>query len=232
VDAVNVLVIETATRACAVALAVGDGDPVTALLDEERRHTEVLVEGIATLLASAGLRASDLDRVVVDRGPGLFTGLRVGVATANALAQAVGCELVAVSSLELLARGAHARGARGTLVSCVDARRGEVFVQTFALGDDAVDARGEPVVARPRAVAIEWATNGAPVTFTGDGVARYREDLGAVPQGVIVEQVVPPPASGVALAATRESVDAVRPLYLRDADAVANFTTRDGPPAT
>ncbi|MGC8511214.1 MAG: tRNA (adenosine(37)-N6)-threonylcarbamoyltransferase complex dimerization subunit type 1 TsaB, partial [Acidimicrobiales bacterium] len=191
----------------------------------------VLVEGIATLLTTAGLRVRDLDRVAVDRGPGLFTGLRVGVATANALAQAVGCQLVAVSSLELLARGAHARGARGTLVSCVDARRGEVFVQTFALADDAVRALGEPVVARPRAVAIEWATNGAPVTFTGDGVARYAADLGAVPQGVIVEQLVPPPAEGVVLGAGA-TVDVVRPLYLRDADAVANFTTRDGAPST
>ena len=224
----NVLVIETATRACAVALVVGDADPVTALLDEDRRHTEVLVEGVGALLTTAGLRARDLDRVVVDQGPGLFTGLRVGVATANALAQAVGCQLVAVSSLELLARGAHARGARGTLVSCVDARRGEVFVQTFTLTDDAVTAITAPTVARPRAVAIEWATNGAPVTFTGDGVARYAEDLGAVPQGAIVEQLVPPPAQGVALGATREPVDVVHPLYLRDADAVANFTTRDG----
>ena len=228
----NVLVIETATRACAVALAVDDAAPVTALLDEDRRHTEVLVEGIAALLASAGLRARDLDRVVVDRGPGLFTGLRVGVATANALAQAVGCELVAVSSLELLAQGARAQGVRGTLVSGVDARRGEVFTQTFRLDDDGVQARGEPAVTRARAVAIEWATSGAPVTFTGDGVARYLEDLAAVPQGVILEQRVPPPASGVALAATREPVDVVRPLYLRDADAVANFTTRDGPTAT
>ncbi len=228
----NVLVIETATSACAVALATRDEDPVTVVLDEDRRHTEVLVEGVASLLAAAGLRAHDLDRVVVDRGPGLFTGLRVGVATANALAQAVGCELVAVSSLELLARGAHARGARGTLVSCVDARRGEVFVQTYRLGDDDVRAIGEPEVVHPRSLAIEWATNGAPVTFTGDGVARYLADLGAVPQGVIVDQVVPPPAWGVALAATRESVEAVRPLYLRDADAVANFTTRDGPTAT
>ncbi len=228
----NVLVIETATRACAVALAVGDAQPVTALLDEDRRHTEVLTAGIAGVLAAAGLRARDLDRVAVDHGPGLFTGLRVGVATANALAQAVGCELVAVSSLELLARGALARGARGTLVSCVDARRGEVFVQTFALDGDAVRAIGEPAVARPRAVAIEWATNGAPVTFTGDGVARYSEDFHAVPQGVIVEQMVPPPAQGVVLADAREPVASVRPLYLRDADAVANFTTRDGPTAT
>ncbi|MGC8509406.1 MAG: tRNA (adenosine(37)-N6)-threonylcarbamoyltransferase complex dimerization subunit type 1 TsaB, partial [Acidimicrobiales bacterium] len=59
----NVLVIETATRACAVALAVGGADPVTVLLDEDRRHTEVLVEGIATLLTTAGLRVRDLDRV-------------------------------------------------------------------------------------------------------------------------------------------------------------------------
>ena len=74
------LAIETATAVTSIALSVGES--ITELLvDDERRHTEVLAPAIAELLGARGLSARDLDAVVVDVGPGLFTGLRVGVAT-------------------------------------------------------------------------------------------------------------------------------------------------------
>ena len=71
--AVNILAIETATAACAVALRVAAGDEFEVVLDDERRHTESLTPGIRALLARVGLAPKDLDRVVVDRGPGLYT---------------------------------------------------------------------------------------------------------------------------------------------------------------
>ncbi len=221
----NILALETATPACALGLRTDDGFEVGWVVDDDRHHTEVLTASLARLLKEAGLRVRDLDRVVVDRGPGLFTGLRVGLATALGLSEATGCALVGVTSLELLARGAHAGGVRGTLVSVVDARRSEVFTQRFRL-DDEVTALGEAEVATPRAVAIEWATNGAAVTFTGDGAARYRGDLSVVPNAVIEEQMVPSVAAALELGARREPIARVEALYLREADAVANFTTR------
>lgn len=224
----NILAIETATAACAVGLRTDDGFEVGWVLDEDRHHTEVLTSSISRLLGESGLRARDLDRVVVDRGPGLFTGLRVGLATALGLSEGTGCALVAVTSLELLARASHAAGVRGTLVSAVDGRRGEVFVQRFVL-DDAVSALTEATVARPRDVVIEWATNGAPVTFTGDGVERYLRDFAAVPNGAIDHQSVPSVAAALDLGSLREPVARVDPLYLREADAVANFATRERP---
>ena len=130
-DVVNVLAIETATTACAIGLRTNDGVEVTRVLDQDRRHTEVLVAGIEAVLHERDVTVRDIERVVVDIGPGLFTGLRVGIATAIGLAEGVGIGLVGVTSLELLAHGAFAQGARGTLVSCVDGRRGEVFIQTF-----------------------------------------------------------------------------------------------------
>jgi hypothetical protein len=81
-------------------------------------------------------------------------------------------------------------------------------------------------VERPRAVVIEWATNGAPVTFTGDGVQRYLSDFAAVPHGAVETQRVPSIAAALALGATRAPVETVEALYLREADAVANFSTR------
>jgi tRNA threonylcarbamoyladenosine biosynthesis protein TsaB len=226
---VIVLAIETATTACGVGLRTASGVEVVTVLDTERRHTEVLSAGIAQMLTQAALGPRDVTRVVVDRGPGLFTGLRVGIATASAFAQALGCELVEVTSLELLAHGAYDAGVRGRLVAAVDGRRGELFVQTFNL-DEQVESVNEPVVARPRDVVIEWATSGAPVTFSGDGVARYVEDFAAVPKGELFAQSVPSLHAALELGAQREPSSVVTPLYLREADAIANFTTRERHP--
>ena len=224
----NVLAIETATAACALGLRTSEGVEFAWVVDDDRHHTETLTVSITRLLAEANVAVRDLQRIVVDRGPGLFTGLRVGLATALGLSEAVGCALVGVTSLELLATGAHEVGVRGTLVCAVDARRGEVFTQTFAL-EDGVLALSQAAVALPRDVVIEWATNGAPVTFTGDGVERYRRDFAGVPHGTLETQLVPSVVAALKIGLTRESVAHVVPMYLREADAVANFSTRQRP---
>lgn len=224
----NIIAIETATTACAIGIRTSQGHEVLRVIDEDRQHTEALTEGMAALLAEVALRPRDIERVVVDHGPGLFTGLRVGIATAIAFAQGVGAELVGVSSLELLAHGAFDAGVRGKLVSAVDGRRGEVFVQTFDL-DNEVVALSEPKVSVARTEVITWATNGIAVTFTGDGVERYVNDFAAVPNGTVFHQSVPSLHAALALAQHRSSVATITPLYLREADAVANFTTRERP---
>jgi len=167
---------------------------------------------------------------VVDVGPGLFTGLRVGVATAIGLGEGLGCPLVAVTSLELLAHGAALAGLHAIVVAAVDGRRGEVFVQSFRVGDEGVSAVGPAQVTTARNVVIEWATNGAPVVFTGDGVERYLSDFAAVPNGQVFDQPVPSVAAALALGERREPSERVVPLYMREADAVANFTTREREP--
>jgi tRNA threonylcarbamoyladenosine biosynthesis protein TsaB len=222
----NILAIETATPACAMGVATNLGVVATSLVDGERRHTEALAAGLADLLERVGLSAHDIDRVVVDRGPGLFTGLRVGVATALGLALATRAQLVGVTSLELLAYGAFSEGVRGTLVSCVDGRRGEVFVQTFALDDD-VSSVSQPVVTTPGALVSEWRDRS--VTLTGDGFARYEEVLVEIEGASSFHQLVPPTREALRLGAWRETSDFVAPLYLREPDAVANFTTRQRP---
>lgn len=224
----NLLAIETATPACGVGVRTSGGVELIRVVDENRRHTEVLTLAMAELLGECGLRPRDIGRVVVDRGPGLFTGLRVGIATASAFAQALGCGLVSVTSLELLAHGAHGAGVRGTLVAGVDGRRGEVFVQTFTLAET-VETTSQPAVAVARDVVIQWATNGAAVTFTGDGVERYAQDFGAVPNARVFVQMVPPVREALALGSRRAVETSITPLYLREADAVANFTTRERP---
>ena len=222
----NILAIETATPACAIALRTSDGEELSFVVDDERHHTEALTPGIRDLLIQAGLPPKAIDRVVVDRGPGLFTGLRVGIATAIGFALGASADLVGVTSLELLAHGARRAGVRGTLVSAVDGRRGEVFVQTFDLDDD-VSPVSEPTVSVPQSVVDERTNSGDAVTFTGDGVARYEALFLTVATGTIFDQRVPPALEALHLGALRSVEAEIVPLYLREADAVANFMTRE-----
>ena len=217
---VIILALETATSACAVGLS-GDFGVDVRIVNTERRHGEHLMPAVATLLADHHLTARDVTRVVVDRGPGLFTGLRVGVASALAFAQASGAQLVSVTSLEMLAHSAFARGVRGDLVAVVDARRREVFAQAFSLAAE-VTALEEAQVMEPSELVERW--RGCRVRFSGDGAARYADLLEGV--GAIEDETVPPLAAALELARGLGPVRELTPLYLRDADAVANFTTR------
>ena len=94
-----------------------------------RRHAELLVPSIETIARLAGIGVQQVGRVAVDVGPGLFTGLRVGVATAKALAAALDIPIVGCSSLELLAYP-HRRQSR-LVAAVVDAKRGEVFWRLY-----------------------------------------------------------------------------------------------------
>jgi tRNA threonylcarbamoyladenosine biosynthesis protein TsaB len=226
---VNILAIETATTTCAIGLRLATGEEFEVVLDAERHHTETLMPGVADLLSSVGLIASGLDRIVVDRGPGLYTGLRVGVATAIGLSIGANADLVSVTSLEVLAHDAHRGGVRGTLVAAVDGRRGELFVQTFSLSET-VMARGEAAVTTPGALAAQLDEQDGAVYLAGDGVRRYEAELLKIATAtLLVDYATPSAVVAVALGASRLPEETVAPMYLRDADAVANFTTRERP---
>ena len=224
---VNILAIETATTTCAIGLRLATGDEFEIVLDAQRRHTETLMPGVADLLASVHVTASQLDRIVVDRGPGLYTGLRVGVATAIGLSLGANADLVSVTSLEVLAHDAHRGGVRGHLVAAVDGRRGELFVQTFVLSDAAI-AVDEPAVTTPGELAARLDGSGENVSLVGDGVRRYEVELSTIATAtLLLDYSTPSALVALELAAARLPVEIVTPLYLRDADAVANFTTRE-----
>jgi tRNA A37 threonylcarbamoyladenosine modification protein TsaB len=117
---------------------------------------------------------------------------------------------------------------RGILVSAVDGRRGDVFVQTFNLGDEVVEA-GLPEVANPGDVAAEWSAKDVEMTFTGDGIERYLGDFSAISNTSIYTQLVPSVHAAMWLAEKATPEMTIDPLYLREADAVANFATRERP---
>lgn len=172
------LVIDTATPATVVGVAFGDAvverrhDPEEG---ERPGHVSQVLVLVEEALAAAGAELAQMDRIGIGVGPGSFTGLRIGIATARALAHASGVPLAAVSTLGALAVGASDE----PVLAVLDARRGEAFVALWAAGRE---------LSPPRAVAPgELAAAAARATLAvGDGAVRFREQL--EPAGVTVPE--------------------------------------------
>jgi len=184
--------IDTSTPATATAVLLADGRTVEAREDpapgSRPGHTGRLLALLEQALAEAGVGWDGVERLAVGVGPGGFTGLRIGIATARALAQARGLALVGVSSLRALAAGAESApgggvsslrapgagaGAPGTVLAAIDARRGEAFAAAWA-GDHELLA---PVALGPAALAERVVALPRPVMAVGDGSVRFRDEL-------------------------------------------------------
>lgn len=130
-----VLGFDTATQATVVGLRLADGSTLQASDDPAPEahpgHATRLLAMSAELLAQAGIRWSALERIAVGIGPGRFTGLRVGIATARGLAQSLDVELTGVSSLQALALAAAAREPGRAILAVIDARRDEAFAAAY-----------------------------------------------------------------------------------------------------
>jgi tRNA threonylcarbamoyladenosine biosynthesis protein TsaB len=167
---VLILGIETAT--VQVGCAIGGHEGVLASTHSARgkRHAESLAPAIEFTCKQARVSLSEIGVVAVDLGPGLFTGLRVGIATAKAIAQALRVPMIGVSSLDLLAF--PARFSPRLIAAVLDARRGEVYAAVWRAGERVM----EPTAIDPAALAARLP---AGIRAVGDGAVRFREQLEA-----------------------------------------------------
>ncbi len=217
-----VLGFDTATQATAVGLRLADGTVLQARDDpgehERPGHATRLLAMAARLLGQAGISWNELERIAVGVGPGRFTGLRVGIATARGLSQSLGIELVGVCSLRALARPAGEDAE--AVLAVIDARRGEVFAAAYAAGRESTPAGAVD----PARLKDLTAAAAGPWLAVGDGAIRYRDHL------LANEITVPDIDSGLhriagsavcELAAEREAQasEAVLPDYRRRPDA-------------
>ncbi len=205
----------TSTSTVGVAVA-REGVVVASSVERtDRGHAEALTPALASVFSRAGCSAGDLDRIVVDVGPGRFTGMRVGLAAVRTLAHVTGVGVVPVTSLAALAVAAGQVDG----LAVVDARRNEVFVLGLS-GTTPTD----PLVATPAEAA---ALVGPGSVVLGDGADRY-EDLFAAAGAEVLQGFDPDPtvlATWLPTADARPGVEVV-PHYVRDPDVQINFKVR------
>ena len=172
-----ILALDTATLTASVALSGPAGQPLASGAAAVRTHSEQLLPLVDELLRGVGASMRDVRAIACGAGPGSFTGLRIGLATAKGLAFATGAPLYLVSSLGALVHAALATGAPAgaLLVPCLDARKREVFLGFHRAGREVAP---EMVCAPERiaaAIAEVAAREGAAVVLFGEGAQRYRE---------------------------------------------------------
>lgn len=229
----RVLAFDTATRATAVALvdyAPGSSPAWEARDDpavgQRPGHAGRLLPLIGEVLARSGASWADVDRLAVGTGPGTFTGLRIGIATAHGLARASGRELVGVCTLDSLALTARRSGIEGPLMAVIDARRNEVFAAAWDVGSTIGRDRPilEPTVLTPPELEA-WATRLGPAGHAvGDGALAFSEPITAAglqvpPADSALHRVSATGHCELAVALTPGRPDAVQPNYLRVPDA-------------
>lgn len=222
------------TASMQVGCAIGGAEGVLGCFHAAhgRRHAEVLAPAIQFVSEKTGIALAQVSLVAVDTGPGLFTGLRVGVATAKAMAQALRVPMIGLSSLDLLAH--PVRHSDRLIVSVMDARRGEVFTASYRRVPGGLQRVDEPRTCTPENLAGKLSAGDDDVLLVGDGAIRYADVLSQVRHAEIESSVLayPSASSLVQLAhprAVREEYVQVGELevtYLRKPDAEINWKGR------
>ena len=213
-DRLIVLALDTALDACSVAV-VRDGTPLAVSTEVMvRGHQERLAPLASEAMADAALPFSALERIAVTVGPGSFTGLRVGLAFAKAMALALDIACVGVGTLEALAASGAATAGAPLAVAALDARRGHVYLQAFARGAPLFEACNVSIEAAKARLAGLGADAATPMCGSGAALLRG-EGAGEQPRAVEIDPVVV-----ARLAAVRPApVHSAQPLYLRPPDA-------------
>ncbi len=249
-----ILGLESATNQVGCALGGHEGVLASAHSARGRRHAETIVPQIQFVAHQARIELRDVSCVAVDLGPGLYTGLRVGISSAMAMAYALGVPMIGVSSLDLLAFAV--RHTNRLIVAAIDARRHELFYAFYRQvpggvqrvspaevgtpppsrhpGGPGVQRVSPAEVGTPDDLASQLLAAGEEVLLVGDGAHRYGEVFSQLQKIYIAGQDLahPSAASLVQLAHARALREEfvkpweLRPIYLRVPDADVNWKTR------
>ena len=224
----SILSIDTSSQVSSVAVLSAERVAAEISMQGALTHSETLMPHIETALRMARVEKSELEGIAVSIGPGSFTGLRIGLASAKMMAYALHIPLIAVPTLEALAHHTICEGVR--LVPMMDAQKGNVYAQEFAweAGAEGLTLReAHPLVILPRTeVLAGLAHSTQPVLLLGD--AMQKKGVDELPTGVRLAPIHArmPRAACVGLASltrlARGAVDdpvTIAPLYLRRSEA-------------
>lgn len=172
----KILQIETATQVCSVALSI-DGNTISIKEEHGQNiHASHVTLFIEEVLKASGLTYQELDAVAVSKGPGSYTGLRIGVSTAKGLCYALEKPLIAIETLEMMAAGFQIENPAYDDLICpmIDARRMEVYTAVFNASLKIINATAAKIIDET-SFADLLAKN--KITFLGDGAAKCAETL-------------------------------------------------------
>ncbi len=178
---------------------------------------------VQAVLEDAGISLSDLDAIAFGRGPGSFTGVRIGISVAQGLAFGAGVPLIGISTLAAMAQGAYRLDGAEQVLTAIDARMNEVYFGRYELIDGRMQLVGDEVVSEPAALVDVRGKLAGLVTCVGTGFETYGETLSGLADELAVSQVRFPAAEDMLplaraawLAGEAVPVEQATPVYLRD----------------
>ncbi|WP_412064501.1 tRNA (adenosine(37)-N6)-threonylcarbamoyltransferase complex dimerization subunit type 1 TsaB [Rhizobium sp. SYY.PMSO] len=205
-----VLALDTAGVDCAAAVYDSGSDSVMGEVTETigRGHAEHLMHVVDEALAKADVALSAVERVVVTVGPGSFTGIRIGVAAARGFALSLNVPAVGVTTLEVMAATARAQNPGKSVMAAIDAKREEIYLQSFDADGNPLDEARAVTIGEARAIAagFDGIVTGTAVARLGDAPPAERPD--AFPIAIVAR-----------LGAGKPAGERPKPLYLRGPDA-------------
>lgn len=219
------LALDTSTEACSVALAL-DGQILA--LDEvcPQQHSKRILPMVQQLLADAGISLQQLDGIIFGRGPGSFTGVRIGVSVAQGLAFGADLPVFGVSTLAAMAQAAAVQQNATEVIAAIDARMAEVYIAAFTLDEAGLMQAITPEIAAKPAALPEVLTS---LSFTsqllgvGTGWQTYSQALQQLAPALIADSILYPSAQFMLPFASRAwqqqlfvSAEQAEPVYVRD----------------
>ena len=210
----KILAVDTSAVTCSVAVMEDDLLLAELTVNDGQSHARHVMEMIQKVLAGSGLAVGDLDGFAVSRGPGSFTGLRIGISSIKGLALATGKPMAGISCLEALATQAGT----GSCLICpmMDARKGEVYFARFSGAGERLNLQGREMVLPPQAAI---ASIDRPCLFVGPGALQYRETIA----GTLGEKALFAPANQHPIRASTLACLARRRFAVEDADDAGSF---------
>lgn len=224
-----VLCVDTATPQVGVSIGTEVDVMGQVRLTQGRRHVEQLAPAIRYLCDELGVTLDQLAAIGVDVGPGLFTGLRVGITTAKVMAHVLRIPVIGIPSLDLLAFAA--RYSDKLVVPVVDARRGEVFYAFYRSVPGGIQRISQYEVSSPQDLSYELMARGEDALVVGDGARLYEGCFNEVKRIELCSPYLAYPGPGALLELAVERYQRedfstpweIEPLYLRKSDAEINW---------
>jgi len=229
------LTIDTTTKVTALALGYKGQLVAEGFLHTTKTHSERLVPVLDQVLEAAAWKLQDLDFIGVVRGPGSFTGIRIGIATAQGLAQVLGLPLVGVLSLDALAWAGYGR--EEIIVPVLDARKNEWYTAQYQWSRDKQRPirTKEPMAIEPEQWLKDLAGLNKRIVFAGDGVVKYAEKIKAIleDKAVLLPDYLALPRGGYAVPCVWQAweegsqSETVEPYYIRLSEAEVNWAKKE-----